>query len=84
MDEYRLSTIDNPYNPFDDFARWYMYDLELGHNTTERLARFTNTSDGFTDKENNNEISRAIDEIIDNDFLNIYKKVYRKSNQEIT
>ena len=53
MDEYRLSTIDNPYNPFDDFTRWYMYDLELGHNTTERLARFANTSDGFTDKENN-------------------------------
>ena len=80
MDEYRLSTIDNPYNPFDDFARWYMYDLELGHNTTERLARFTNTSDGFTDKENNNEISRAIDEIILHDPENIFVKVKRPTS----
>lgn len=80
MDEYRLSTIDNPYNPFDDFTRWYMYDLELGHNTTERLARFANTSDGFTDKENNDEISRAIDEIIFNDPENIFVKVKRQTS----
>ena len=77
MDEYRLTTIDNPYDPFDDFTKWYLYDLELGHNTTERLARFTRTSDSFTDKENNEEISRAIDEIIINDPENIFVKLKR-------
>ena len=26
--ECMLTTIDNPYNPFDDFNKWFMYDID--------------------------------------------------------
>ena len=73
-----LTTIDNPYNPFDDFTSWFMYDVEKGYNSCSYVARIAKTSEQFTEKENNEEIERAIDEIILHDFLNIYVKVTRE------
>ena len=73
-----LTTIDNPYNPFDDFTSWFMYDVEKGYNSCSYVARIAKTSEQFTEKENNEEIERAIDEIIEHDFLNIYMKVSRE------
>lgn len=72
-----LTTVDNPFNPFDDFTSWFMYDVEHGYNSCSYVARIAKTSDQFTEKENNEEIERAIDEIILHDFLNIYVKVKR-------
>ena len=70
-----LTTFDNPYNPFDDFEMWLKYDNQQGYNSCSYLARIAKTSDQFSDEENNKEIERAIDEIIEMDFMNIYKKV---------
>ena len=72
-----LSTIDNPYDPFDNFSSWYMFDVESGYNSCAYLARIAKTSEQFTDTENEEEIERAIDEIIQYDFRNIYVKVKR-------
>ena len=72
-----LSTVDNPYDPFDNFSSWYMYDVESGYNSCAYLARIAKTSDQFTDVENDEEIERAIDVIIQYDFRNIYVKVKR-------
>ena len=47
-----LSTIDNPYNPFDNPVDWRTYDNEMEHYSNEYLARMANTSDGLTDEEN--------------------------------
>lgn len=77
--DYRLTTFDNPYNPFDQFALWFLYDVSNGYNTCGKLDRISNYSDDMTEKEVDEEHERAIDEIIDNDFLNIYKKVSRNS-----
>ena len=70
-----LSTIDNPYDPFDNFSSWYMFDVESGYNSCAYLARIAKTSEQFTDTENEEEIERAIDEIIQYDFRNTYVKV---------
>lgn len=71
-----LTTIDNPYNPFTEFDSWFMFDCEQGYNSCAYLARIARTSEQLTDQENDEEIERAIDEIIKYDFQNIYKKVY--------
>lgn len=70
-----LTTIDNPYNPFSDFMSWFRYDMEKGYNTCSYLGRIARTSDELTDYENDLEVERAIDEIIENDFMNVYVKV---------
>ena len=77
--ECMLTTFDNPYNPFDDFTLWYLYDKEKGYNTCERLARIQHLSDDMTQEEIDAEADRAMDEIIFYDFLNIYKKVWQET-----
>ena len=72
-----LTTKDNPYDPFDNFSSWYMFDVESGYNSCAYLARISKTSEQFTDYENYEEIERAIDEIIQYDIANVYVKVKR-------
>ena len=75
MARVALSTVDNPYNPFEQFDEWFLFDVEKGYNSCAYLDRIANTSDQFSDEENEQEIERAIDEIIKYDFANIYTKV---------
>lgn len=77
-----LTTFDNPYNPFDDFTLWLMYDKEQGYNTCERLARIAKLTDDMSQDEIDAETDRAMDEIIFYDFLNIYKKVWQDVEPE--
>lgn len=80
--ECMLTTLDNPYDYFDEFTLWLLYDKEQGYNTCEYLARITKLSDDMTQSERDKEIERAIDEIIKYDFLGIYKKVWKFPNNK--
>ena len=75
--ECRLTTFDNPYDPFEQFREWFLYDVEMQHNCCSLVDRIARTSDQFTDDENLIEIERAIDEIIKYDFTNTFKKFIR-------
>lgn len=77
-----LTTVDNPFDPFDDFDSWYLYDCEKGYNSCSYLARIGKFSDKLTEQENNEEQERAIDEIIKCNPLNIYRKVTREVSDE--
>ena len=79
QDAYRLTTFDNPFDQFEQFTSWFLYDEEKGYHTCAYLGRIARTSDALTDEENELEIERAIDEIIKYDFRNVYKKVARKA-----
>ena len=74
-----ITTIDNPYDPFEQFTSWFLFDEEKGYHTCAYLGRIARTSDQLSDKENELETERAIDEIIKYDFRNIYKKVKKES-----
>lgn len=76
--DFRLTTFDNPFDPFEDFTSWFMYDSEKGYNTCGYLDRIAKVTDDMSQKEANEEIERAIDEIILYNPLNMYKKVQRK------
>lgn len=83
MTECALTTIDNPYDPFTQFDSWYRFDCDKGYNSCAYLARIARTSDQFSEEENETEIERAIDEIIKYDFMNVYRKVTRESQEGI-
>lgn len=72
-----LTTSDNPYDPFEQFQSWFLFDVEKGYNSCSYLGRIARISDQLSDEENNVIIEQAIDEIIKYDFRNIYKKVKR-------
>lgn len=67
MTEYWLTTKDNPFNPFKQFKEWFRFDLENGYHSNERLARIALVSDNLSKSEQNEEIKRAIERIIEID-----------------
>lgn len=73
-----LTTYDNPFNPFEQFSSWFLFDVEKGYNTCSYLARIAKLSDEMSQQEEDEEVERAIDEIIKYDFMNIYKKVRKQ------
>lgn len=80
--EYMLTTVDNPFNPFKDFTSWFMFDVEKGYYSCSRLARITEIKDDMSQKEIDDEIDRAINVIIANDFTNIYTRI--RENDEVS
>ena len=64
-----LTTFDNPYDPFERFSDWFLFDVGKGYNTCSYLARIAKTSEQFSDEENEQEIELTIDEIIKHDFI---------------
>lgn len=74
-----ITTIDNPFDPFDDYNSWFMFDVEKGYYTSSKIGRLVKTTEDMTEKEENEAIERAIDRLIEIDPLDIYKKVTRES-----
>ena len=83
--ECMLTTFDNPYDPFEQFTLWNLYDLEKGYNTCSHLARILqDLPDDLSESEREEAEENAIDMIIENDFMNIYKKVKKETKDKTT
>lgn len=78
-----LTTRDNPYSPFDQFDLWLQYDIEMGYQTCERLGKIIQLEEGMSDKEKEDAMDRAIDEIIKYDELGIYCRAFENSTYPI-
>ena len=68
-----ITTIDNPFNPFEDFASWYDFDMEKGYCSCQRVARLANITDDMTDIEEEEEIERATKRLVEIDPLDIFQ-----------
>ena len=75
MAKCMLTTHDNPYDPFTQYEAWYHFDEGKGYHSCAYLARIARTSDRLSEEENDQEIERAINDIIKYDVLGIYKKL---------
>lgn len=78
MMQHMLTTIDNPFDPFTQFDQWLSYDEDSGYYTNQYLARIARPSPDQSDSDQELAIETAIDEIISENILGIYKKVSRK------
>lgn len=76
-----LTTVDNPFNPIDDFDHWWNFDIEHGYTTCELLDRVSFESDLVSPDQNDFERERAIDAIVEM-HPTLYKKVV-KENQNL-
>ena len=73
-----ITTVDNPYDPSEQFDEWYAYDEAHGYHTCSLLDRVCNTSFlGLSDEINSESIARAIDEIIEHEGTELYKKIVK-------
>lgn len=76
-----ITTIDNPFNPFDDFTSWLMYDIDKGYYSCQKVARLVHLTEYMTEEEESEEIERAIDRLIEIDPLLIYTKVVQETKE---
>ena len=80
-----LSTIDNPYDPFDQFDEWYSFD-EMQARKENRptccvyLARVSMNSDDVSENEFNRVMNDVIDEIIQLNLSGKFIKVTRPAS----
>lgn len=55
----KLTTLDNPFNPFTDWENWYAFDKKMGYNTCQVLAAEAGVSieQSFQDSEEDLDIA---------------------------
>lgn len=75
--ECAVTTVDNPYNPFDNFTQWDLFDKEKGYCSNQKVARLVNFTNDMTEQEMLEENEKAIDKLVALDFTNTFKKVTR-------
>lgn len=68
-----ITTIDNPFNPFEDFASWYDFDMEKGYCSCQRVARLANVTDDMSEVEMEVETERATRRLVEIDPLDIFQ-----------
>lgn len=64
MNAIRLTTSDNPYDPFNEWQQWLNFDTVKGYHTCERLASITIVSDALSDEENEESIEQSMNELM--------------------
>ena len=70
-----LTTMDNPFDPYEEFDSWYRFDIDKGYNSCALLARYVNVEAGASEPEIAQATEKGIDRIVLNDPLDLYIKV---------
>jgi hypothetical protein len=73
--EYMLTTVDNPFDPFSQWDEWYAWDMNAGYHTPGFLARIVRTSYDLSEGDQHLAIQQAIDEIVQENVLGVFRKV---------
>jgi hypothetical protein len=75
--EFMLTTVDNPYDPFTQWDDWFLWDQTAGYHTPGLLARIARSSNELSDADQYVIIQDAIDEIVRENVLGVFRKVKR-------
>lgn len=75
LEQFMLTTVDNPFNPFEDFRSWFLFDIEKGYKCCEIVDRLTNITKEYSERERIVAVNAAIDRFIAIDPYNIYTRV---------
>ena len=79
-----LTTVDNKIDPSSDFTAWWHEDTcVLGHDTCGKIARVAQMlgyDDKLSDEKKDAIVEDAIDQLVENDFLNMYRKIKKEDS----
>ena len=78
MRRVSITTVDNPWDPFEQFKEWLAYDIRHGYNTVGLLARLTFSSDELSDADIQAAVERAIDAIVEVNPMGVHTKLVRE------
>lgn len=75
LPSFMLTTVDNPFNPFEDFDGWYQWDEAHGYCTCGLLARYCKASIGLSERDQQISTALAVDAILSEDPFGFYMLV---------
>ncbi len=78
MKEIMLTTVDNPWNPFQNFNEWYSWDMAHGYDTCGVVARLSTKSQELSQEINEEFLENAIFDLIDADPIGLYTVISEK------
>lgn len=78
MEYFYLTTIDNPYDPYEQFEQWFAFDTQKGYNSCGLLERIAHTSDELSPEDNRIEINNAVNQIVLNDPTGLFVRVVKR------
>lgn len=77
-----ITTLDNPFDPFTQFDRWFNFDQQKGYRTCERVARLAHCNpDNLTQKENQELVNQAIVTLCETFGADVYRPVVEGQTQ---
>lgn len=82
-----VTTMDNPYDYFTQFDEWYAWDISHGYdvigepyNTLNYVARIAQTDPDMSEKDYEEAVNAAVDEICRLNLTGNYKRVFEKES----
>ena len=79
MRNVAITTVDNPFDPFNEFDKWFQFDESKGYQTSRMISRIAFTSSELSDADNTRSIEEAIDFVLEMFNSGQYKKLVRES-----
>jgi hypothetical protein len=80
-DDYMLTTIDNPYDPFTSYEEWHAWDESHGYNSASLLARVAKSSPDLSPSDQEVAIKQAIDDICQLNVSGMFTRAFRSVKQ---
>jgi hypothetical protein len=79
-----VTTLDNPFDYFTQFDEWYAFDTQKGYNTCAYIARIALTSSEMSEKDYEQAVKDAVDDILRLNITGNYKRVVENGEETET
>ncbi len=75
-----LTTLDNPFDPFEESENWRRYDEDHGYYTNNLIARCVAVHDEMDDDTFHFQVEQIVDQFVRFNPLGIYRKAVKGEN----
>ncbi len=76
-----VTTEDNPYDFFEEFDNWYEFDTSKGYDTLNYVARIAQTDSDMSEKEYEDAVEQAVNDIVRLNITGNYIKIRQKETK---